>query len=205
MYFISAGAVEVLVSGRRIRLEAGSYFGEMALLRGEQRAANVVALDFCQFLVLEHRDFYQFMARHCPYRGLHPAVLMVKPAEDGPRSDLAGPMNGTTERRVLGEGEVRPEVIVIVGIRRKDPAQMGFTKDDDVIEAFPADRADQSLRMPILPGRPWGRRVITNAHGSKTPGDGMTIVSIGTGTGPRIGIQKGPLCGGGLARARVAE
>ena len=29
---------------------------------------------------------------------------------------------------------------------------MGLAEDDDVIEAFPADRADQSLRMPILPG-----------------------------------------------------
>jgi hypothetical protein len=29
---------------------------------------------------------------------------------------------------------------------------VGLTEDDDVIEAFPADRADQSLRMPVLPG-----------------------------------------------------
>jgi len=28
---------------------------------------------------------------------------------------------------------------------------MGLTDDDDVIEAFPADRADQSLRIPVLP------------------------------------------------------
>jgi hypothetical protein len=29
---------------------------------------------------------------------------------------------------------------------------MGLAKDDDVIEAFPADQSDQSLRMPVLPG-----------------------------------------------------
>jgi hypothetical protein len=28
---------------------------------------------------------------------------------------------------------------------------MGFAEDDDVIEAFAADRADQPLRMPVLP------------------------------------------------------
>jgi len=28
---------------------------------------------------------------------------------------------------------------------------MGFAEDDDVIEAFATDRADQPLRMPILP------------------------------------------------------
>jgi CPA2 family monovalent cation:H+ antiporter-2 len=64
MYFISSGAVEVKVGGRTIRLEPGSYFGEMALLSGERRTADVIAVDFCQFLVLDRRDFNQFMARH---------------------------------------------------------------------------------------------------------------------------------------------
>jgi hypothetical protein len=29
---------------------------------------------------------------------------------------------------------------------------MGLAEDDDVIEAFPADRTDQPLGMPVLPG-----------------------------------------------------
>jgi hypothetical protein len=37
-------------------------------------------------------------------------------------------------------------------VGRKDPAQMSLAEDDSVIEAFQADRADQPLRMPILPG-----------------------------------------------------
>ncbi|WP_334173991.1 cation:proton antiporter [Pseudoxanthobacter sp.] len=64
VYFIAAGAVEVTVDGRAVRLEAGSFFGEMALLDGARRMADVTALDFCQFLVLEPRDFAQFTARH---------------------------------------------------------------------------------------------------------------------------------------------
>jgi CPA2 family monovalent cation:H+ antiporter-2 len=64
MYFISSGAVEVEVGGRSIRLEPGSFFGEMALLSGSRRIADVIAVDFCEFLVLERRDFNQFMARH---------------------------------------------------------------------------------------------------------------------------------------------
>ncbi len=47
---------------------------------------------------------------------------------------------------------MRPDFIVIAGVGRKDPAKMGLAEDDDVIEAFTADRANQSLRMPILPG-----------------------------------------------------
>jgi hypothetical protein len=47
---------------------------------------------------------------------------------------------------------MRSEFIVVAGVGRKHPAQISLVQDDDVIEAFPADRADQSLCMPILPG-----------------------------------------------------
>lgn len=76
---------------------------------------------------------------------------MMKAAKDWSHSDLAEPLNGTKKRRILGEGERRPGVIVVGGICRKDPAQLDFAKDDDIIEAFPADRTDQPLRMPVLP------------------------------------------------------
>lgn len=64
MYFIAAGAVEVKLDDRSIRLEAGSFFGEMALLSGERRIADVVAVDFCEFLVLKSRDFNRFVSKH---------------------------------------------------------------------------------------------------------------------------------------------
>ena len=55
------------------------------------------------------------------------------------------------DRRILFQGQMRSELVVIAGVGREDPAQMGLAENDDVIEAFPADRADQSLRMPVLP------------------------------------------------------
>ncbi|OCJ11185.1 cation transporter [Rhizobium sp. AC44/96] len=64
MYFLSSGAVEVQVAGEPIRLEPGAFFGEMALLTGGRRTADVVAVDFCQFFVLERRDFNMFTAKH---------------------------------------------------------------------------------------------------------------------------------------------
>jgi CPA2 family monovalent cation:H+ antiporter-2 len=64
MYFISSGAVEVRLENESIRLEAGAFFGEMALLSGGRRTADVIAVDFCHFLVLERRDFNVFMAKH---------------------------------------------------------------------------------------------------------------------------------------------
>jgi len=77
---------------------------------------------------------------------------MMKSAEDWPFSDLAEPLNGTTKRCVLGENEMRSGGVVLASVGGKDSAQMGFTENDDVIEAFPADGADQPLRMPVLPG-----------------------------------------------------
>jgi CPA2 family monovalent cation:H+ antiporter-2 len=54
----------VQIPGEPIRLEPGAFFGEMALLSGGRRNADVVAVDFCQFFVLERRDFNMFTARH---------------------------------------------------------------------------------------------------------------------------------------------
>ena len=76
---------------------------------------------------------------------------MVKAAEDRPSSDLAEPPNGTMARRILVKRQMRSDFVVIPGVGRKNPAQMGLAEDDDVIEASPADRADQPLRMPVLP------------------------------------------------------
>jgi monovalent cation:H+ antiporter-2, CPA2 family len=64
MHFISSGAVEVTVTNGSIRLEAGSFFGEMALLTGSRRTADVTAVDFCEFQTLTRRNFNQFMRQH---------------------------------------------------------------------------------------------------------------------------------------------
>ncbi|MBB3542574.1 MULTISPECIES: cation:proton antiporter [unclassified Rhizobium] len=64
LYFLSSGAVEVQLPDGPIPLEPGAFFGEMALLSGGRRTADVVAVDFCQFLVLERRDFNMFTAKH---------------------------------------------------------------------------------------------------------------------------------------------
>jgi CPA2 family monovalent cation:H+ antiporter-2 len=64
-FFISSGAVEVAVHGERIRLGPGELFGEMALLSGGRRTADVTAVDYCELLVIEEREFRQF-AQRCP-------------------------------------------------------------------------------------------------------------------------------------------
>jgi CPA2 family monovalent cation:H+ antiporter-2 len=67
-FFISSGAVEVAVDGQRIHLGPGELFGEMALLTGGRRTADVTAVDYCELLVIEEREFRKF-AERCPELG----------------------------------------------------------------------------------------------------------------------------------------
>ena len=77
---------------------------------------------------------------------------MLKSAQDGPYNDVAEPLDGTNQRRILGQSKMRPNIIIVAGIGFQDSAQMLFPEDHDVIQALPTDRADQPLRMAILPG-----------------------------------------------------
>ena len=61
VFLISSGAVEVVLPNRRVRLGSGDFFGEMALLSGERRQADVIALGYCRVLVLTAADFRRFL------------------------------------------------------------------------------------------------------------------------------------------------
>jgi CRP-like cAMP-binding protein len=62
MYFISEGAVEVVADGSTLRrLEAGEYFGEMALLSRGPRTATVKTATATDLLVLEASDFERLL------------------------------------------------------------------------------------------------------------------------------------------------
>jgi CPA2 family monovalent cation:H+ antiporter-2 len=64
VFFISSGAVEVSVGSRKIRLGPGDLFGEMGLLSDTPRNADVTAIDYCQLLTLERKDFQGFIGKH---------------------------------------------------------------------------------------------------------------------------------------------
>jgi CPA1 family monovalent cation:H+ antiporter len=61
VYFIASGAFEVVLPDRRIPLGSGDFFGEMALITGEPRQADVRAQTYSRLLVLRKADFERFM------------------------------------------------------------------------------------------------------------------------------------------------
>jgi len=99
VYFISSGEVEVVPRGRseRIKLGPGAVFGEMALLTGEPRSADVTALDYCKFLTLSRRDFQQLLRKF-------PAIRDQVVAQASER----GAMNRSLIEKSLAEAEAPP-------------------------------------------------------------------------------------------------
>jgi voltage-gated potassium channel len=62
MFFVAEGEVEV-ATPVPVRLGAGDFFGELALITGEPRAATVRAASSASLLVLDISDFRMLMAR----------------------------------------------------------------------------------------------------------------------------------------------
>jgi voltage-gated potassium channel len=91
MYFIVSGEVEVKVDPP-IRLTAGAFFGEMALLTGAPRTANVVTTQPTTLLALEVADFHTMTAHH-------PELSRAVAAEAARRSK---PTHGDTAPAQIG-------------------------------------------------------------------------------------------------------
>ena len=64
VFFISSGKVDVVIGRRRVTLGPGDFFGEMGLLTRAPRSADVIAIDYCQLLTLDHDDFQGFIAKY---------------------------------------------------------------------------------------------------------------------------------------------
>ena len=68
MYFIASGEVQVDVKPSPVRLGAGAFFGELALLGDSVRSANVVTTMPSSLLILDLADFRTLTANHADLR-----------------------------------------------------------------------------------------------------------------------------------------
>ena len=63
-YIIIEGEAHAMIEGKQdpvMNYSAGSYFGELALLRNEPRAATVIALTDCKLLCLDRKSFKRLL------------------------------------------------------------------------------------------------------------------------------------------------
>jgi len=82
VYFVSSGAVEVVAPRGRVRLGRGEFFGEMALLKGGRRTADVTALTYCHLLTLNRVDFRKFLLRFPDLRARIEATARQRSGQD---------------------------------------------------------------------------------------------------------------------------
>ena len=92
VFFIASGAVEVILPGRRVRLGSGEFFGELALLSGQPRQSDVVALTYCQFLLLRRADFERLMNANPDVRATINRVAEARRASND--AEAANPSGG---------------------------------------------------------------------------------------------------------------
>ena len=98
--------------------------------------------------------------------------MMMKPAED------AHVLDGAMDRSVLVERPVGPQLVIVGGILRQNPAQVRFAQDNHMVHALAPDRSDQPFREAILPRRRWCSRFVPDAHGTQSACDDVAVDAI---------------------------
>ena len=104
--------------------------------------------------------------------------MVMQSAEDRQGYNSSGRMDGSGDRSLLDEGQMRSSEVVVFRIRAEHMAQMWLPEDEDVIKALPADRADQPFDMAVLPRRSRRCRSVANAHGANAPSERLAIDPI---------------------------
>ena len=129
---------------------------------------------------------------------------MVEPAQDWLCPNAPDRLDSPCDRRVLVQRQMSARAVVVFHVRQQNVPQVPLPDDHDVVEAFPADRANQPLRTAILPRRSWGDRLVTDAQRSHTTDEYLAVASISITDQmvwrwlPAAGFQElvsEPLCG----------
>ena len=93
-------------------------------------------------------------------------VVMVQAPDFANREDPTecGPLNWPAVWCILVEREVSTRPVIVREVAGQGAAQVLFAKDDDMIESFAPDRADEPLREGVLPRSVERGQDFTDAH-----------------------------------------
>src|SRR5438309_1209114 len=86
-----------------------------------------------------------------------PDVFVMEPtdARQLHHPSLVRPLDSPMLGCVFSQGQMCPGPVVVVNVLRQDPAKMPFANHDDVVKAFPSNRANHALGIGVLPRRSW--------------------------------------------------
>jgi hypothetical protein len=104
--------------------------------------------------------------------------MVMKPAEDGHRYDAARVLDGAMDRGVFVKRPMSPQLVVVGGIPRQNPAQVRFAQHNHMVDALASDRSDQPFGEAVLPGRARGNGLVADAHRSQSLHDGRAVDPI---------------------------
>ena len=91
-------------------------------------------------------------------------MVQTTDLRDGDDSAAWRRLNRTPIGAVLLEREMGARSMVVINVRRKHSAQMALVEDDQVVQAFPPDRVDESFDVCVLPGRARRGNDFSDAH-----------------------------------------
>jgi hypothetical protein len=95
----------------------------------------------------------------------------MQASEDRKRNDSSDEARPTMDRCILLQGQVRTRVVVIMGIRAKDAAQVLCAECHQVVHALATDRANQPFGEAVLPGRTGRDWSVAYTHGGEPLAD----------------------------------
>ena len=102
---------------------------------------------------------------------------MVQAADlrEGDDSACGGRLYGPRLGAILAEREMCSALVVVFKVCRQHAAQVTLIEDDDVIETFAPDRADDALDIGVLPWRSRCGDDLLDRHRLNTIAEGLTI------------------------------
>jgi hypothetical protein len=112
------------------------------------------------------------------YRKSNPNVLVMQSAEMWLREDPADTLNFARNRRVLVQRQMRAALVVVCHVRSQQVPKVTLAKDNDMVEHFSPDRANQPFSIGVLPWRSRCRWSVANAHCAKPPDECLAIGAI---------------------------
>src|ERR1700723_3064082 len=99
----------------------------------------------------------------CAWRKLNPSIFVMQSAQGWATKNVPGAIDGARNRCIFVKGQMRASSIVRFPVRQQ-AKEVALTEHNNVVKAFPADRADQPFSISILPGGARRRRSIANDH-----------------------------------------